>query len=135
MYCVNPECPDVDTTGRPGEYREGVWQCPYCGAALVHSPEPPAADPGEQSCGASHCREPEPVVETSDPAELEIIKSILDGAGIPYQVEGAERFRALLGGGTAFRFNPAGGSVIVVVPAEFAEEARGMLTEIAPEEL
>src|SRR3972149_4365290 len=32
MYCPNPDCPHAQQTGEPAEYREGVAQCPDCGA-------------------------------------------------------------------------------------------------------
>src|SRR3990172_4622693 len=37
MYCPNPECPHVQRTGEPAEYREGVTQCQDCGSALVEA--------------------------------------------------------------------------------------------------
>ena len=35
MYCPNPDCPDVQESGEPGEYRDDVRVCPKCGAELV----------------------------------------------------------------------------------------------------
>ncbi|MBN1662015.1 MAG: hypothetical protein JW943_00290 [Deltaproteobacteria bacterium] len=35
MYCPNSECPDFQDTGVPGEYVEGITECPFCGSRLV----------------------------------------------------------------------------------------------------
>jgi len=74
------------------------------------------------------------VLETSDPAEFEIVKSILAGAGIPFLVQGHEQFKAFRGGHAAFRFNPRAGALVFLVPAERAEEARALLTATEPTE-
>jgi|GEM_PF-1316890 len=39
MICMNPECPDRLHMGSRGEYREGLEECPKCGARL-QAPEP-----------------------------------------------------------------------------------------------
>jgi hypothetical protein len=44
VFCPNPECPDFRDTGVHGEYVDTIWQCPVCGARLVHElplEEPP----------------------------------------------------------------------------------------------
>ena len=133
LYCPNPDCPDREATGVPGEYTELVSSCPYCGAHLVSSLD--GADlpaPPEETDIDGHGDELVPVLETSDPAELEIAKSILHGAEIPFHVQGEERYNAFRGGRAAFRFNPRGGAVVVVVAEENAEEARILLTEVEP---
>ena len=35
MFCPNPECIDVQESGKPGEYVDGVTVCPKCGTLLV----------------------------------------------------------------------------------------------------
>ena len=131
MYCSNPECPDFLATGAHGEFVAGVTTCPYCrqplAATLEDGGPPTALEPDPSS-------EPEAVLETSDPAELEIIKSILAGAEIPFLVRGHEQYKAFRGGHTAFRFNPKAGALVILVPAERAEEARALLTKVEPTE-
>ena len=46
MYCPNPDCPDVQETGEPGEYRDDVRVCPKCGAELI------SGAPGDDRDGA-----------------------------------------------------------------------------------
>ena len=40
MWCPNPDCPDREVTGRPGEYVDTVVRCPFCGVELVAALEP-----------------------------------------------------------------------------------------------
>jgi hypothetical protein len=123
MYCTNPECPDLAATGRPGEYREHVEHCPVCGARLATSPDAPPA-PTETDVATVEIK------VTADPAEVQIVKTILDGAGIPYVTEGLERFSAIAGGHASFRFNPHVGEVTFRVAADRAQEARALLTTV-----
>lgn len=131
MYCTNPECPDFLATGAHGEFVAGVTTCPYCRQPLVATIDDGAPPLGREPDPSS---EPEAVLETSDPAELEIVKSILTGAGIPFLVQGHEQFKAFRGGHAAFRFNPRAGALVFLVPAERAEEARALLTATEPTE-
>jgi len=131
MYCSNPECPDFLATGAHGEFVTGVTACPYCRQPLVETIEDAAPPPGREPDPST---EPEQVLETSDPAEFEIVKSILTGAGIPFLVQGQEQYKAFRGGHAAFRFNPRAGAVVFLVPAERAEEARALLTATEPTE-
>jgi hypothetical protein len=136
MYCSNPDCPDYQVTGVHGEYVDTVTVCPYCGEPLVENL--PAAAEGESTAlfDAPACAggdELELVFETSDPSEVAVVRSILDGADIPSLVRGEEEFDAFRGARSAFRFNPRGGAVRFLVPASRAEEARALLTEVDPE--
>ena len=36
--CSNPDCPHKERTGRSAEYREGITNCPECGAHLTANP-------------------------------------------------------------------------------------------------
>ena len=38
MYCANPNCPELDLSGPPSEYKAGVTRCPICGSSLVALP-------------------------------------------------------------------------------------------------
>ena len=136
MYCPNPDCPDFQATGVHGEYVAGVPDCPYCGERLVESlpteggmasttlfdaPRPPVDE------------ELEEVIESSDPSEVPVIKSILEGAGIPNLIRGEEEFDSFRGAKSAFPLNPRGGVGRFLVPASRAEEARALLTQTEPE--
>ena len=66
MFC--PEC--------GCEYREGFYECADCGVALTY--EPPQADPPLEK------GEFVTVLETSDPALISVVKSILEGSNIWY---------------------------------------------------
>jgi hypothetical protein len=133
MFCANPDCPDFVATGNHGEFVAGVTHCPYCREPLVERlPESERNRPPEEV--SEPTLEPELVHETSDPAEAEIIKSILTGAEIPFVLRGQEQFNAFRGGHAAFRFNPRAGALVFLVPADRAEEARALLTEVEPDE-
>jgi hypothetical protein len=138
MYCPNDECPDFVKTGLRSEYREDILTCPYCGTTMVpqrpDDPEPeiegiiskPPVAPDEEM---------EPVVESTDLTEIAVIKSILDGAGIPYLALGEERFSAFRGAflaGSIFGSRARG--VIFTVPARMAEEALRLLDEVVVED-
>jgi hypothetical protein len=73
----------------------------------------------------------EPVIEANDLTEVAIIKSILEGAGIPFVTQGENQFSAFRGsfaGGSIF--NPRSRGVVFTVPARMAEEARMLLEEL-----
>jgi len=145
MYCPNRDCPDFKDTGKPGEYREGISLCPYCGTALVAEDPlrtaPPTREAGDpepvtdcERFGAATAEpggdELEPVFESSDPTEIPVVRSFLDAHGIPHVVVGEERFDAFRGSLSAFRFNPRAGVVAFMVPAEYAEIARALLADL-----
>lgn len=134
MFCPNDDCPDLANTGLRAEYRPEITVCPYCGTPLVaQRPDTGARtddrDPAKPRVADDE--EMEPVIEASDMTEITVIKSLLDGAGIPYLALGEERFdafRRLFAGGSLF--NPRSRTVIFVVPARMADEARQLLTEV-----
>ena len=141
MYCANPDCPDFIATGIPGEYREGITTCPYCGKSLVETQ--PNLDEPPQEAPESGIEEPspytpgddlEPVFETSDPTEVPVVRSFLDAQGIPHVVVGEERFDAFRGSLSPFRFNPRAGVVAFLVPSPYAEIARELLVDLEKEE-
>ena len=107
MYC--PEC--------GAEYREGFDDCADCGVALVKEPPERLAEINAPF---------EEVLRTADRALLPVVQSVLNGAGIPFSIAGDEA-AALLPVATARHL-----SVIIRVPANLAEEARGLL-EAVPE--
>ena len=141
MYCANPDCPDVISTGIPGEYRQGITVCPYCGEPLVEEPptlDAPEPEPPESGADDAAPYLPdddlEPVFETSDPTEVPVVRSFLDAQGIPHVVVGEERFDAFRGSLSPFRFNPRAGVVAFLVPSPYAQIARELLVALETSE-
>jgi hypothetical protein len=134
MFCPNDDCPDFVKTGLRSEYREDITVCPYCGAAMVaERPDDPELelDGIISKPPVAPDEEMEPVVESVDLTEIAVIKSILDGAGIPYLALGEERFSAFRGAflaGSIFSHRSRG--VIFTVPARMADEAHRLLEEL-----
>lgn len=111
MFC--PSCRD--------EYREGFLTCADCGVALVEElppePEPEAADYVT-------------VFETGSQSLVAVVRSILDGAQVPYVAKN-ETLQNLFGmGPIGAGFNVAMGPVRFRVPRQRAREARELLTEL-----
>lgn len=133
--CPNPDCPDLEATGSPGEYVSGIQVCPYCGAELV---DPACLDRVDARSSVASERTvgtpPEPVFESNDPAEIQIARSILEGAGIPIMTTNDSQSDRVLPGFDPFRFMRGARSAVFWVPAEFAEEARALLTEVDPDD-
>lgn len=134
MFCPNDECPDFVNTGLRSEYRDDVMVCPYCGTAMI-SQRP--VDPASETEGridptrVADDEVMEPVIEANDLTEVAIIKSILEGAAIPFITQGENQFSAFRGafaGGSIF--NPRSRGVVFTVPARMAEEARTLLEEL-----
>lgn len=133
MICTNPECPDVLEGGPAGEYGHHVVFCPRCGALLT-APDgsiPATATAEELIDGDVELVE---VRAGIDEPELAIVRSILDGADIPYVIE-ADESRAGLGlGGVGTALYTPLGSVRLLVRAEDVEFAAALLTETEPPE-
>ena len=104
MIC--PSCGD--------EFRQGFERCPDCDVDLVAREEP---EPGPEP---DHSESVE-LFRSSDPGLLAIAKSILDGASIPYSVDGEESM-ALFGSSKAF-------SSRLDVPQARYEEAMALMVE------
>ena len=121
MFCPNDECPDYLNSGLRAEYRDDIETCPYCETPLVgYRPEDPAQQPdGSARPPRIADDEPmEPVIEVNDPTEVIIIKSILEGAAIPYITRGESQFSAFRGTFVCGSIlNPRNRGVIFTVPA------------------
>ena len=135
MFCPNDECPDFVNTGLRSEYRDDVMACPYCGSTMVaERPEEPFPDDVDGIVERPRVTDDEamePVIEANDLTEVAIIKSILEGAAIPFLTQGENQFGAFRGtfaGGSIF--NPRSRGVVFTVPARMAEEARTLLDEL-----
>ena len=134
VACPNSECPDLEASGVHGEYLAGTELCPYCGTRLVESswlneenvPSPKArVEPGSQDLEA--------IFTTDDPAEIQIVRSILQGADIPYLTSHDSASDRVLPGFDPFRFIGGSRDAVFWVSPERAEEARALLTEVAPD--
>ena len=133
MYCPNADCPERKSSNSPSEFRDEITVCPFCGSHLV-----PMLEPAEEEDGLPDYppkppvavdEEMEPVFETFDLTEVAVIKSLFDGAAIPYLAQHEEMYDAFRGMFSATVFNPLGRPVVFLVPARMAEEARQLLVE------
>jgi hypothetical protein len=115
MYC--PEC--------GGEYREGFTHCADCDVDLVESLAAHGGAPGAELVT---------VMETSDPAELAFVESLLRGAGIPFSTVG-DHLQSLFALGAIGGFNAVAGPVMIQVTEEHAEAATQILEEAMPDEM
>jgi len=132
MFCPNPECPDLELSGVRGEYADGVTICARCGAYLVDvvKPDRPVDDSGVEPL----LEDPEAFFESWAPTEIPVIKSILEGAKIPYATRGENPFHGSWVDRGVFRLSPSGGAVVFLVPARHAEAVRDLLTEMETKE-
>jgi hypothetical protein len=69
---------------------------------------------------------PVTVLETSDPAQLAVAKSLLEAAGIAFFAKG-EGLQNLFGAGTLAGFNPITGPVELQVSVDDAADAQAAL--------
>ena len=133
MFCPNDECPDFLNSGLRSEYRQDITICPYCATHLVSvapSVEPPLDDGHPQKPRVGDDESMEPVTESTDLTEIAVIKSVLDGAGIPYLTHGENRFGAFRGSFVSGSIlSPGSRGVIFTVPSRMAEEVRALLEE------
>lgn len=79
--------------------------------------------------GASDSEDLVIVLETADVNLLAVIKSILDGAEIPYLIQGEEALNMLPVGRLGGPFARRGLGAAVMVPPEHAETARELLKQ------
>jgi hypothetical protein len=71
----------------------------------------------------------EVVIETVDPIEVAIIKSLLEGAGIPFITRGEDQYDAFRGAFRGTVISSRGRPVTFLVPASMAEEAKLLLVQ------
>ncbi len=111
MYC--PHC--------GAEYIEGVTACADCKVALQVDPPPSPDPPGDLNLV--------PVLETGNAVRTALVKSLLEDAQIPYLARN-DQLQDLFGFGRLVPVNPISGPVIFLVPDEYADEARDILTRL-----
>ena len=75
----------------------------------------------------------EVVFETANPAEVVVVKSLLEGAGIAYLIRGEDQYDAFRGAFRGTVFSPHGRPVVFLVPADRVEEARLLLKDAESE--
>jgi hypothetical protein len=110
MIC--PEC--------RAEYRPGIRRCADCGVALV------LALPEE----AHDALELVPVCELHEPSDLLAVRSALDGAGIPFELDD----ESAVPGASLAGLDPMGRVAVVLVPKDRLQEARALLGESGDDE-
>lgn len=81
MRCPNPECPDIEKYGIPGEYTEGFVVCPKCGVDLEENEEIE-----EQLEPDYRYQELVALYSPLGGGELALVQSILENAEIPFYV-------------------------------------------------
>jgi uncharacterized Zn finger protein (UPF0148 family) len=71
MYCPNPECPDFQETGVPGEYVGGVTVCPFCESRLVD--QMPDMNPPVEKAEAHEAKEEEEPFSMIDELDEDLV--------------------------------------------------------------
>lgn len=111
MFC--PEC--------KSEYREGVTKCIDCDVPLMR--ELPAEEP---EVPPVNWEDLVPVLKSYDEAELLMVRSLLEAAGIPAYMSG-EAMTDIAADHLFGSPNFAGGPAELRVPADRAEDAKEVL--------
>lgn len=109
-------------------------RCPRCGAEIqngldrcLHCDEPPTVRPQPDP---SHEGEDLVIlVSITDVGLLPVIKSLLDGVGIPYIVQGEEALGLLPVGAFSGGVSPGALSANILVPGDRLEEAQALLRQ------
>ncbi len=110
MYC--PQC--------SREYPEESGHCSECGAALVDQPPSPETTGAEDLCA---------LLQTTDVAQLMVIKSLLDSADIPYSVQGEEGLHQIPIRWSGGFFHSGAHGAVIRVRAGDLEDARRLIEE------
>jgi hypothetical protein len=102
------------------DYGVGAVACPRCGGRLQEGT--PGAARGEAA-------DPVPVFETADSALLPVLKSVLDGAGLPYVVQGDQIMGLLPLGPFGIGVRKSVLGAVILVPRDRVAEARAVLLD------
>lgn len=125
MYCPNPDCDYRIRNDQSAEFAPGATVCSDCGAALVE------VDPlaGREAEAERHVEFVE-LTELVEPATATLLTSLLDEAGIRYEIEGegVQDFFGLGRWGTGF--NPITGAPSLRVDAGRLEEAQAIVASL-----
>ena len=109
MYC--PQC--------GAEFRPGFDRCNECDVTLVHEPPPP-----EDHEAAPYAR----VFATSEADVIPVIKSLLQGAGIPFETDGEAMMNLFPSDLLGPVLSRPRGEIRFYVPDSRADEARELLS-------
>ena len=110
MFC--PEC--------GAEFREGIEQCYDCEVPLGPDPPPEPTVPQYVT-----------VLETSELSVIPILKTALEGAGIPYRTRGEGLMDLFPLETLGAPMHSSAGEVEIRVPEDRADEARELLNTAA----
>ena len=130
MFCPNPECIDVQESGKPGEYVDGVTVCPKCGTLLVERLDAVGTEDLQLVEGDV---EVESVFATADRSEAAVVRSLLEDSGIPFMTRGLAD-QDYLGIGWAGLGLVGRGGVQFLVRVEDAATVRGLLAPVESDE-
>lgn len=76
----------------------------------------------------------ETVFETTVPEEALVVRSVLEAAGVPFFARGEDAYDAFRGAFRGTVFSRRGRRIVFLVPAEWAESARELLSADTPAE-
>ncbi len=131
MYCSNAECPDVERTGRSAEYRDGITECPVCGAVLSSGP-PRAHESAVGETTLDGYRDFVSIGHLGSASAVRAAKALLEEAGIAHVVhdDPGRQFSPwpVAGGGDPFASSPE-----LLVEPGYTEEVRSILQQIDAE--
>jgi hypothetical protein len=122
MHCTNPECPDIEKYGIPGNYHDGIETCPKCGARLVASET--TESPVVRVDAAPVYENLLWLYSPRSEGELALVRSVLLWAGIRHCVHN-NYFGAMRVGPDIDLLNRR----TIMVPERHAEEARELLLD------
>lgn len=110
MYC--PEC--------GAEFREGIERCADCDVPLTREAPPEPVVPEYVT-----------ILETSDLSVIPVLKTALEGAGIPYETQGEGLMDLFPSEALGAPLHASAGEVKIRVPKDQADEARELLDTTA----
>lgn len=110
MFC--PEC--------GAEFREGIEKCADCDVPLTHEPPPEPEVPEYVT-----------ILETSDLSVIPVLKTTLEGAGIPFRTRGEGLMDLFPSEALGAPLHSSAGEVKIRVPKDRADEARELLETAA----
>ena len=125
--CINENCPDIESTGLAGVYKDGLTVCPSCSGTLKPV-DPNALGPEEDAEGG-------PTLDTvgfvTDRNLLPVMRSVLQAADIPFVVRNEYDQFASVFGAVMSKLGLKVTAPAILVPSDRVEEARTLLNTTA----
>ena len=125
--CTNENCPDIESTGLAGIYKDGLTVCPSCSGALKPV-DPEALGPDEHAEGG-------PTLDTvgfvTDRNLLPVMRSVLQAADIPFVVRNEFDQFASVFGAVMSKLGLKVTAPAILVPSDRVDEARTLLNTTA----